>query len=126
MPRRYTHSWHPSTRNIHMATAERYREITASGSPRDIGRQIGELARGEIQGFAEIALARVNKTIAITRDRALEIAARSADYAARYSPTMVEELRGMSEASGVSFEDLMLLQVRNQLKPETAARTLRT
>jgi len=31
---------------------------------------------------------------------------------------MLEELRGMAESAGVTLEDLMLLQVRNQFQPE--------
>ena len=39
----------------------RYREIRVRGTPREVGRQIGEAAREEIRGFAEIALARQNR-----------------------------------------------------------------
>jgi isopenicillin-N N-acyltransferase-like protein len=86
-----------------------------------MGRQIGEAARAEIRGFAEIALERVNKTVRVSRERAMSVAARSIPYAAAYAPDMMEEMRGMSEASGCSVEQLMLLQVRNQLKPDADA-----
>ena len=96
----------------------RYREIEVSGGPHQLGRQFGEAARDEIRGFAAIALERVNKTVSISRDSALEVARGSLEQVERYSPDMVEELRGMSESSGVSVEELMLLQVRNQLRDE--------
>jgi len=96
----------------------RFREVVVEGPPRELGRQLGETAREEIRGFAEIALARVNKNVSISRERALSIAARSAEYAERYSPDMMEELRGMADGSRVPIDDLMLLQVRNQFRPE--------
>jgi isopenicillin-N N-acyltransferase like protein len=99
----------------------RYREIEVSGSPRELGRQIGEAAREETRGFCEIALERVNKTVRISRARALEIARQSQKFAEDYRPDLVEELRGTAEAAGVSLDDLMLLQVRNQFTPEKEA-----
>lgn len=104
----------------------RYREITVGGLPREMGRQIGEAAQKEIRGFAEIALDRVNMTMRISRERALSTAVRSAEFATRYAPHMVDEIVGMAEGSGVPFDDLMLLQVRNQLRaePESACTSL--
>ena len=99
----------------------RYRHIEVSGSPHELGRQIGEAAREEIRGFAAIALERVNKTVRISRDRAMDISRRSMDCAAAYAPDMLDELRGMSEGAGVALDELMLLQVRNQLCPEEDA-----
>jgi isopenicillin-N N-acyltransferase-like protein len=101
-----------------MSKPTRYREIEVSGTPRELGRQIGEAAREETRGFCEIALERVNKTVAISREKAYEIAHRSTEYAEKYRPDLIDELRGTAEAAGVKLDDLMLLQVRNQLKPE--------
>ena len=89
----------------------RYREIEVSGSPRAMGRGIGEAAREEVRGFCEIALERVQKTTPITRERAINVARRSAEFAERYSADMMEELRGTAEAANVSIDELMLLQV---------------
>ena len=97
----------------------RYREIEACGSPLEMGRQIGEATRNEIRGFAAVALERVHKTVRISREKASKIAAECSTYVEQYAPDLLVELRGMSESSGVSFSDLMLLQVRNQFTPET-------
>ncbi len=99
----------------------RYREVEVGGVPRELGRQIGEAARDEVRGFAEIALERVNKTVKISRDKALYTCRRSEAYVADYAPDMLEELRGISDSSGVDFDDLMLLQIRNQLSSEEDA-----
>jgi len=99
----------------------RYREIVVTGAPREMGRQLGEAAQDEIRGFAEIALQRVNKTMRVSRQRAMSIAARSTEFARGYSPEMLEELHGMADSSHVPFDELMLLQVRNQLRPDAEA-----
>ncbi len=101
-----------------MTKPARYREIEVAGPPRELGRQIGEAARDEVRGFCEIALRHVRKTVAISRDKAMQIARRSAEFAERYSPDMMDELRGTAEAAGVTIDDVMLLQVRNQLQPD--------
>lgn len=99
----------------------RYREIRVRGTPHEMGRQIGEAAREEMRAFAEVALARVNLTMKVSRERALLIAARSAEFATRYAPHMMDELRGMAEGSGLGLDELMVLQVRNQLAPDPEA-----
>ena len=101
-----------------MSKETRYREIKVSGPPRELGRQIGEAARGETRGFCEVALERVNKTVCISRERAFDIARRSTEFAEKYRPDLVAELRGTAEAAGVTLDELMLLQVRNQFTPE--------
>ena len=99
----------------------RYRMIDVSGTPRELGRQIGEAAGEEIRAFCEAALPLVNKTVLISRAKAMEIATASVKFAEDYSPDMAAELRGMAEAARVSLEQLMLLQVRNQLQPDQDA-----
>ncbi|MCE9527434.1 MAG: C45 family peptidase [Planctomycetales bacterium] len=96
----------------------RYREIEVAGPPRELGRQIGEAAGEEIRGFCDVAMSLVHKTARVSPAAADKIVARSFEYAERYSPDMVEELRGMAEAARVSAEQIMLLQVRNQMQPE--------
>lgn len=98
----------------------RYREVTVSGPPRQLGQQLGEATRAETRGFCAVALERVRKTVDISTERALQIARESASFAQRYRPDLVEELLGMAEGANVSFEQLMLLQVRNQLTPDEA------
>ena len=104
-----------------MTAETKYREIEVAGTPRELGRQIGEAARDEIRGFCEIAMQRVNKTVAVSRQAAMAVAAQCIEPAKDYSADMIEELRGTAEAAGVRLEDLMLLQVRNQLCPDEEA-----
>ena len=104
-----------------MSKPARYREIEVSGTPREMGQQIGEAAREEVRGFCEVALDCVRKTTPVSRDKAMQIARESAVFAEEYSPEMMDELRGTADAAGVSIDDLMLLQVRNQLQPDKDA-----
>ena len=99
----------------------RYREIEVSGTHLEIGRQIGEAAREEIRGFAAIALERVNKTIPVSRENALATCRDSIPYIEAYSPDLLAELRGMQEGAGISLEEMVLLQIRNQLQPDADA-----
>lgn len=103
-------------RRIAAGSAWRYREIEVEGTPREIGRRIGEAAGEEIRGFTRIALDRVNKTVPVTREHALAAASACIPYVADYAPELLAELHGMAESSGVSLAELMLLQVRNQLR----------
>jgi len=102
-----------------MTTAPaRYPEVEVAGSAREMGRQLGEAAADEIRGFTEMALESVQKTVRISRQRAMQVATQSLALAQQYDDQIVEELRGIAEVTGVSLEDLMLLQVRNQFRDE--------
>jgi isopenicillin-N N-acyltransferase-like protein len=98
--------------------AGRYREIEVRGAPRELGRQLGEAARDELCGFAAVALERVNKAVPISRENALRTARSCLGYVEEYAPDALEELRGVSDSSGVPLDELMLLQVRNQLRTD--------
>ena len=99
-----------------MGSPNRYLEIEVTGTPKELGRQLGDAAGEQIRGFCAIAMDRVNRTVAISREAALAVARESIPLAERYSPDMIEELRGTAETARVSLDELMLLQVRNQLK----------
>ncbi len=104
----------------------RYREIVVEGTPKELGRQIGEAARDEVRGFCQVALARVQRTVDISSEKAMSIANKCIDLARRYSSDMIDELEGTAEAAGISLADLMLLQVRNQFtnEPESGCTSL--
>lgn len=102
-------------------TPTRCPEFTVAGSPREMGRQFGEAAGEFIRGFAAVALERVNLTMRVSRQQAENTAAKSWEFAEKYSPDSSNELRGMAEATGLSLVDLMMLQIRNQLQNEPEA-----
>ncbi len=103
------------------ARATRYRQIEVAGTPQAMGHAIGEAAREEIRGFVEVALDRVRLTANVSREKAVRVARESLVFALDYAPCHVEELAATAEAASVSLEDLMLLQIRNQLRAEADA-----
>ncbi len=96
----------------------RYREIEVRGRPRQLGRELGEAAREEIRAFAAIALERVNISMRVAPESAMAVAQSCIPYVEAYAPDLLAEMSGMAEGSGVPLERLMLLQTRNQLRPE--------
>ena len=103
-----------------VTAGSRYREIEAYGTPREMAARSVRRAREEIRGFADVAVERVNKTVSISREQALATASACIPYVADYAPELLAELRGTAESSGVSLDELMLLQVRNQLRNRKA------
>lgn len=106
-----------------MTSSTRYPEIEVAGAPRELGRLLGEAAGEQIRGFCAIAMERVNKTVSISREAAMRVAHESIAIAERYSSSSIEELRGTVESAHVPLEDLMLLQIRNQLKSDDSGCT---
>ena len=98
-----------------MDVTTRYREIEVSGPPRQLGGQIGEAARDEIRGFSALALDRLSSQAPDGVAAALEAANASASFVEDYAPHLLDEIRGIADGAGIPFEQVMLLQVRNQL-----------
>jgi isopenicillin-N N-acyltransferase-like protein len=83
--------------------------VQARGSYREIGRQIGEAARAEIE--ASVAFFRDNfesMSGGLTFAEAQLQTAGYLRYTQRYLPHLVEELTGIAEGSGVPFSQLMV------------------
>ena len=98
-----------------------YRQLEVSGSPKEMGHGIGEAAREEIRGFSAVAWERANLSTPIPREAAMDVARACIPLTESYCPEMIAEMRGVAEASGESLENLMLLNVRNQLRPQAEA-----
>lgn len=97
-----------------MTDSSRYREIEVAGTPREMGRQLGDAARDEVRAFCEVALDRLSQTMQVESNQARELAERCHTIAENYSPDSIEELQGIAEAVNVPFWKMMLLQIRNQ------------
>jgi isopenicillin-N N-acyltransferase-like protein len=101
-----------------MTPATRFPELEVAGPPLELGRQVGEAARDRVRAFCDFARERAPLAAGTTRERALQVAADSIAHVARYQPAMLEEIEGIAQGAGVSVQDVLLLQVRNQLQPD--------
>lgn len=93
--------------------------IEVRGTPRELGRQQGEALRELLRELVELIVDRVNKgrpdKPMLSYEQCLNVAAESIRPADAYAPGLMEELRGVAEGSGVSLEQIMLVNVRNQV-----------
>ncbi|MEE8046961.1 MAG: C45 family peptidase [Dehalococcoidia bacterium] len=95
----------------------RFPELTVSGSPTKMGREIGENFRDQIVALSELVLERFNKgsESTISWFQAENVASRTFRRVADYFPGPLEELHGTADAAGVPVERLMVLNARNML-----------
>lgn len=89
------------------------REITASGPPRQLGREYGEAASDLIANVYELRmrLCSQGSTVVNVLDRAMAYS----PFVKRYAPELLEEVRGIGEAAGIGFEQAFFLQVASEL-----------
>ncbi len=95
-----------------MAHEKGLKLVHIQGSHREMGRQIGEACVEEIGRMLAIykaSLAAAYDELLLTWDEAVLQGKKYYPYAQQYMPQYVEELAGMAEASGVDFDDLMVL-----------------
>src|SRR5579872_4438948 len=89
--------------------------IEISGGPQERGRQYGEGAREQIRrsmAFYRDAYASASK---LSWDEIRERAPRWVPIIENYLPGISEEVRGIAEGAGVSFEDILALNARAEL-----------
>jgi len=101
----------------------RFPELTVSGSPFEMGRQIGEHFRPQIVELSELVLERFNKGSLnpITWSQAESTAQRTFAGVGDRFPSPMEELQGTAGATGVPIERLMVLNARNMLSEALGA-----
>ena len=93
----------------------RYRQIEVSGGHFEMGQQIGEYLREELQGFVATSWDRIAETLKLRRETILNVIRQSTQFVRNWAPDLLDELSGAAHSSGLSFDDLMFLQIRNQL-----------
>ena len=98
-------------------TPKRFPELSVSGSPTQMGQDIGEHFKTQIREVTELVLDRVNKGTRnkISWEQAEDAARDSFHRAEDFFPDIMDELRGTATASNVSLERLMILNSRNVL-----------
>jgi len=97
----------------------RYPEFTVTGTPREMGIQLGEQAGVLIRRFCELALDSANRMNSVSVEQAEDVSRASMKYAQSYAPHLMEEFEAIGESAGVPLLELMIAQVRNQFGDET-------
>lgn len=85
------------------------------GSHREIGRQYGESCADLIRQHRDLALNRLQETLDIPADLALERAMTYRDAVRRDAAFFDEEIVGMAEGSGLTLPEAYLLQLRAEV-----------
>jgi len=84
----------------------------ARGTHRELGRQHGEQATRQIKAHIEVMCAQQRLSRAQLRQRA----ARFQPAFDRYCPHLLDEMRGLGEGAGVTFEEAMACNIRGELR----------
>src|SRR5690349_3479645 len=88
--------------------------IEVSGSHREMGCQLGEAAREQIQhsvANARVLIDAAYNTLELTWDGARIQARKYLPFAEERYPQYVDELRGMAEGADIPFDDIVVLNV---------------
>ena len=77
----------------------------------DYGRQCKELVQGVLERYITFFN---SGHAAVSWDDAREISKKFLPFIKAYSPELLEELEGLAEGAGVSFDDLLTLNSRSE------------
>lgn len=94
-------------------------EITALGGPRDLGLQHGRAARDLIRSAYATRMRRACQ--GFEEATVLQRAMAYQPYVEMYSPELIDEIAGIADGAGVSFEAVFFLQVATELELEATA-----
>jgi isopenicillin-N N-acyltransferase-like protein len=86
-----------------------------SGKPRERGRQYGKQFKDAIRGFLDREILRPFVSPRSTKEQLLRYAGACGQEIARYSPTIMDELEGMAESSGLALEEIILITLHEEL-----------
>jgi len=89
--------------------------IEIDGDARERGRQHGEAAREQIRHSIAYYRGSFQRTAKLTWDQVVELSPRWVPIVEDYSPGITEEIRGIAEGAGVTFEEILALNGRGEL-----------
>ena len=90
---------------------------TARGAPRELGRQHGEQAARQIKAHIELMQSRPKVSAEQFRRRVAQFQ----PFFDRHCPHILEEIRGLAEGAGVTFEEALACSVRGEIRNAPAA-----
>lgn len=90
---------------------EQYPFIEASGSPIELGRQHGEQAAAQIDGYLDF----LAHSMRLTREQLRQRAMRFLPLFEKFCPDLVVEMTGLAEGAKLEFADTIVAQMRGEL-----------
>ena len=88
--------------------------ISLKGSYFDIGFQHGKSCSELINGFSKNLFDVINKEYSLSMDQIFAEMKPYVDYSNQYAPHLLEEIKGIAEGSGISFEEAFFLNTRGE------------
>jgi isopenicillin-N N-acyltransferase-like protein len=97
-----------------MTAATPIRMIEISGSPRERGRQYGEAAADLIAEAIEYYVDALTRQTGASWNAITESVSRWLPISEQLAPNLVDEMRGIAEGAGVTFAEILTLNVRGE------------
>ena len=88
--------------------------IEVSGTNYEMGRQHGELCGQGIRHFVEAMYSETKEHTGWSREEVIPRALVYDKYIEEFAPHLYQEMKGIAEGSAVSFEEILMLQVRGE------------
>lgn len=92
-----------------------YRRIRVSGQPRERGRQYGEQARAEVRRCRQAYVETFERTVGWTWEHAVAATAALVAPVQTAFPHYLEEMRGIAEGAGITFDDVFTMNARTEV-----------
>ncbi|KAI0515135.1 peptidase C45 acyl-coenzyme A:6-aminopenicillanic acid acyl-transferase-like protein [Xylaria bambusicola] len=90
-------------------------EIKCTGTPYDIGVAHGVYAREKIAGSMEFYTRLFQRSCSLAWPEVLQEAAKYVEPLERIAPRHLEEIRGIAEGAGLTFLDILALNIRSEI-----------
>lgn len=94
---------------------DKYPHFQVEGGAFDVGLQYGRLARDRIFESLDIYRRMLSERAAIEWAEALRIAGGYVSMVQGFDPSAIDEVRGIAEGAGASFEDMMVLNCHMEI-----------
>lgn len=108
-----------------MAATTPIRMIEISGAPRARGRQYGEAAADLIAGSIEYYTEALTQQTGMSWAAITDSVSQWLPISERVAPHLIEEMRGIAEGAGVTFAEILTLNVRGEFVYDHAGPTKR-
>lgn len=89
--------------------------VISSGNPYALGLQHGEAARDRIQKTIDLMLYLCEINAGLDKAQAREVAMKFLPNVEKYDNRYVDELKGIADGGGFTFEDIMVINARTEL-----------